>query len=261
MARQRQGQGRYNRNNRGDRGDRGYNQNKKPKFDDSRHYKSFKISKVASNVDQPGSYTRVFHASYTMLYQPNEENTNSPLPLLPQIIHSHINGLCIVTAGKEVLSHIQKQQQTIKQIKYLIKIPSDTSVVGGKNKKKKQAEMLKKGGRIHPKDPLMEITLGDDSVIILYSCVLGTIVDWNECLLREPSLLMSDPFGLGSYLAILLPLGSFPPDGLAIDGLNDKDVEDREIEVSVVRDVEGSNGKDAEDNDDKMPIEEVVESK
>merc|ERR1711862_889669 len=273
------------------------NNNKRPKWDDTKHYKKFQITKLSSNIDQPGSYTRLFESSYSMIYiHDNNTNDQSSSSLSndetkrdimkdkikkeelvvtkiirtihqhhqimkmkkkdiimkeetkedmalgsttslsnKQIVHVHVNGLCVITAGDNLLSYIhnkytisknhglndvqqQQQQQVpkdskkiIKNIKYIQKVNNNSS--GGKNKKKVQAKLIKHGGKIHPYDPLVEIVLWDDSVIILYCCVLGTMIEINEeRLKKDPSLLLCDPLGCG-YLGIFLPLGSFPPDG------------------------------------------------
>lgn len=273
--------GRFGRNqrynNRGGRGgnsnDNGNHDSKRPKFDDARHFKSFHLSKLPSNIDQPGSYTRLFGSSYSMLYndcidkEGNNDNINANdsekknesliienketnelmcdnnsnikddnvdegdkvMHLFTQVVHVHVNGLCIVTAGNDLIPYILQKRKSSKidddddldinklitKIKYVMKHKPPPNGVGGKNKKKVQAQIIRQGGRITPKDPLIEITLWDNSIITLYSCVLGTLIEWNERIVNNPSLLItSDP--LSNYLAIFLPLGSFPPHGLVV---------------------------------------------
>merc|ERR1711862_98021 len=186
----------------------------KAKWDDTKHYKKFQITKLSSNIDQPGSYTRLFESSYSMIYihdnntndqsssslsndetkrdimkdkikkeelvsdennkndtstSSNNEDENKKDIIMKeetkedmalgsttslsnkQIVHVHVNGLCVITAGDNLLSYIhnkytisknnslndvqqQQQQQVpkdskkiIKNIKYIQKVNNNSS--------------------------------------------------------------------------------------------------------------------------------------
>lgn len=137
-----------------------------------------------------------------------------------QIIHRHVNGLCIVTLGD---GSVVPPKYDIKSIEFLAKEapPSSTG-----EKRRRQAKMLKGGSvdnAVTPSTIIAQLkcsqTKGDCNydqgeeeeeilVIPVYSCVWGTILELNHSI--TPEILADDPL-LDGYLAIILPSGDFPP--------------------------------------------------
>jgi hypothetical protein len=147
--------------------------------------------------------------------------------MIPQVVHSHVNGLCVVTAGDLLSSSLfdanHEDQATIQSIRFVTK---EAPACSAAEKRKRQAKMLK-GGKVEdvvaPSTVIAELIVakkrnqcGDDSkssskktlVIPLRACVWGTILELNTEL--TPTVLMGDPL-LDGYLAIILPSGKFPP--------------------------------------------------
>ncbi|KAL7540833.1 hypothetical protein ACHAXR_010747 [Thalassiosira sp. AJA248-18] len=127
-----------------------------------------------------------------------------------QVIHCHLNGLCIVTAGNVVLESIKKQgdgegdhdsneqkkELAISSIEYLVKVGKDSQSARGKmrtkNKRQKRNNAKEGGksvedhdGNVSPHDPLCLITLSDGTNIQLKCCVSGTIIELNHRLLNS----------------------------------------------------------------------------
>mmetsp|Transcript_2546 Transcript_2546/g.5438 ORF Transcript_2546/g.5438 Transcript_2546/m.5438 type:complete len:331 (-) Transcript_2546:239-1231(-) len=133
-----------------------------------------------------------------------------------QVVHRHLNGLCIVTAGNvlEKLLESKRNNDTggnddvheevgISSIQYLVKVGKDSQSAKGKlrtkNKKQKRArkndtaanaEASKKAvtnhdGNVSPHDPLCRITLSNGQVIQLNCCVAGTVIELNQQLDTE----------------------------------------------------------------------------
>mmetsp|Transcript_34487 Transcript_34487/g.62032 ORF Transcript_34487/g.62032 Transcript_34487/m.62032 type:complete len:305 (-) Transcript_34487:176-1090(-) len=124
-----------------------------------------------------------------------------------QVVHRHLNGLCIVTAGN-VLEKMTKSNQvvqgdntgdhniSISSIQYLVKVGKDSQSAKGKlrTKNKKQKRGGKGGddyaaggkvvgdhdGNVSPGDPLCQITLSNGTIIVLKCCVHGTVIELNH---------------------------------------------------------------------------------
>jgi len=147
-------------------------------------------------------------------------------PHLKQIVHKHVNGLCIITAG-ELLKAVCSSGDdaiTISRVEFT-KEESDGQSVGAKRKKARRAKSNRKKldnekGNTQPLDTLAIVTLSDGQKIDLKCCVQGTIIELNhrldgkkrELVVDEsanPSLLLSDPL-LDGFLAVILPSGHFP---------------------------------------------------
>lgn len=124
-----------------------------------------------------------------------------------QIVHHHANGLCVVTAGESTSS------AKIERIDFLVEAADHCSAA---ERRKKQSKMLKKNaqkgekGVLTPTTEIARLHLADNnkSVVSLYACVWGTLLEVNTTL--TPERLQKDPLMEG-YLAVILPTGPFPP--------------------------------------------------
>jgi len=173
---------------------------------------------------QPGSPSSVFQTSYQVSLssknsiaitsteniaqtqtqtqtQTHASATKSNPVLSDQIVHCHQNSLCIITAGNSIMKDCK-----ITKIEYLKTV--DPTKTGGKNKKRKGMKMSHTA--VQPSDPLVKIHYSNDSTQLLYSCVYGTLLEFNSRLIQTPLLLQKDPL-MNGYLAIILPLRPFPP--------------------------------------------------
>jgi hypothetical protein len=143
---------------------------------------------------------------------------------IQQIVHQHINGLCIITAGQ--LSSIIPSSLTLKSIRFVAKEAPPCSAA---MKRKRQTKMLK-GGKVddvvHPSTVIAELILEENNnndndnkeiqeketiIIPLYACVWGTIIELNNRNELTPKVLLDDPL-LDGHIAIILPSGKFPPE-------------------------------------------------
>lgn len=117
-----------------------------------------------------------------------------------QVVHRHLNGLCIVTAGNVLETMIQQnladkegadqEEIGISSIEYLVKVGQDSLSAKGKirTKNKKQKRIVVAAGKddgsadgnVSPNDPLCRITLSDGTYIQLNCCVLGTVIELNH---------------------------------------------------------------------------------
>ncbi|KAL9186779.1 hypothetical protein ACHAXT_010499 [Thalassiosira profunda] len=187
-----------------------------------------------------------------------DEDANEPMQQSSgstQVVHRHLNGLCIVTAGNALTECATKAGETeggsnitIASVRYLVKASKDSQSARGKMrtkmKKQKRADRdegaegsrEEHNGSVSPRDPLCEISLSDGTTLQLNCCVAGTVIELNHRLekaakgaeengegasngavvgVRDPSLLLKDPL-LDGYLAVIMPArGPFPP---TIDG-------------------------------------------
>lgn len=194
--------------------------------------------------NQPGKPERFFASSFTVDFfattttttrsrSPPEEldhsatrdnntihmNSTSPTPL-KQVVHRHVNGLCIVTAGETLPSGIQditfqvdpapacsngqRRKQQAKMLKRGIAIHDDQSK-GGRDANHNKTNH----GMVTPTSVLAEVTLDNGATTIrLRACVWGTVLELNTDLTAQ--MLEQDPL-LDGHLAIILPTGVFPP--------------------------------------------------
>ncbi len=122
-----------------------------------------------------------------------------------QVVHRHVNGLCIITAGNILQTILQQQQQQnstsiegssqhqpiISSIKYLVEVAPDAQSAKGKlrakNKKRKKKNSTDSCqaqdancGDVTPTDALCEVTLANGDKVILKCCVQGTIIELNH---------------------------------------------------------------------------------
>jgi hypothetical protein len=120
---------------------------------------------------------------------------------ITQVVHRHVNGLCIVTIGDFVPS-------SVKSIEYLV---TEAPTSSAAEKRKRQAKMLKGGSvedAVSPSTAIANLILESGTSIPLHACVWGTLLELNHCL--TPEVLSDDPL-LDGYLAVILPSGNFPP--------------------------------------------------
>ncbi len=132
---------------------------------------------------------------------PNNNNSTGN-----QVVHKHVNGLCIITAGNILQTILQQQQQqnstsskgttqhqpTISSIKYLVQVAPDAQSAKGKlrakNKKRKKNNNTSDPsqardancGDVTPTDALCEVTLANGDKVVLKCCVQGTIIELNH---------------------------------------------------------------------------------
>jgi hypothetical protein len=130
-----------------------------------------------------------------------------------QVVHRHVNGLCIITAGNILQTALQQttisssdngtsQHQSIVSIEYLVKIAPDAQSARGKlrakNKKRKkynnnnnnndndndkdstQGQDDSNCGDVSPTDTLCVVTLTNGQKVGLKCCVQGTIIELNH---------------------------------------------------------------------------------
>jgi len=111
-----------------------------------------------------------------------------------QYLNQHTNGLCIV--GIAPTHPIVTKELQIKEIHFsYFGDPLKNKVIG----------KYKKGGTFLSRDlPFCDVTLEDDSVYKLYSCVSGSLLELNESIKKDPQLLVTKASTEG-FLAIITP--------------------------------------------------------
>jgi len=182
-------------------------------------YSSVSFSPIQSAVERPDSPSYFFSSSHAVTLSSVSCGRKDRIEI-QQIVHQHINGLCIVTVGQLSLP----SSTTVKSIRFVAKEAPPCSAA---MKRKRQAKMLK-GGKlndvVYPSTVLAELILEDKhfdkdnnreiekriTTIPLHACVWGTIIELNRDTLT-PKLLLDDPL-LDGYIAIILPSGKFPPE-------------------------------------------------
>ena len=170
-------------------------------------YKSIDFSPQEA-TGHPRSPHRFFKESYvaTFLRESTDqagETKQSPSFELSQVVHHHVNGLCIVTAGTRL-----PDQGDIAAFEI---VATKAPPCSAAEKRKRQAKMLK-GGKVEdavtPTTVLANLQLKSGEIIPVHSCVWGTILEVNSAL--SVDLLLDDPL-LDGHLAVILPSGEFPP--------------------------------------------------
>jgi hypothetical protein len=134
-----------------------------------------------------------------------------------QIVHQHANGICIVTAGHLVQSSALEKGD-IDKVVFVVQATSEQSVGAKRKRATKASKKISDPteGKVGPKDTVCQVFFRDGSTLDLKACVAGTILEINENLTQEPTLLVSDPL-LNGYIAVISPsCGYFPPDGTII---------------------------------------------
>jgi len=209
-------------------------------------YKNLCFNKQPSS-GRPGSPHRYFADSYFASFN-DGDITDESLSVTQsdgQIIHRHLNGLCIVTVGR-ILQKYSKFA-TISSVKYQVHASQNAQSARGKLRAKHGRNQLKKeqtsnddiesnleythDGTVDPNDTLCTVTLSNGIEYEFKCCVSGTVLEVNNRLIdsnsdggpqsspkhkdethspSDPSLLFVDPL-LDGYLAVILPKGPFPP--------------------------------------------------
>ena len=159
------------------------------------------------------------------------EQTDTSLPnvSLSQVIHHHVNGLCIVTVG-ETLPPASSQVK-IQSIEFVV---SEAPPSSAGEKRKRQSKLLRGGGGggggganndsnnnklmkgiVTPSTIIANLKVIDNdtattTTIPIYACVWGEVIELNHKLTSSLDILQKDPL-IDGYVAIILPTGKFPP--------------------------------------------------
>jgi len=119
-------------------------------------YSSVSFSPFQSAVKRPDSPSCFFSSSHTVTLSSISYGRKDRIEI-QQIVHQHINGLCIVTVGQLSLP----SSTTVKSIRFVAKEAPPCSAA---MKRKRQAKMLK-GGKlndvVYPSTVLAELLLED----------------------------------------------------------------------------------------------------
>lgn len=192
---------------------------------------SFVPRKLAGQCG-PNTPHFLFSSSYSVIpsgFQSDKEG-NYPSPSnndvhVNQIVHQHVNGLCMVTAGELSIP----SSKILRSIRFIAK---EAPSYSNGEKRKRIAKMLKGRGKVDhvvsPSTVIAELVLEDQTsahnhnvleqtdtgkikttTIPLCACVWGTILELNSTALT-PDVLLEDPL-LDGFIAIILPTGKFPP--------------------------------------------------
>mmetsp|Transcript_16014 Transcript_16014/g.32845 ORF Transcript_16014/g.32845 Transcript_16014/m.32845 type:complete len:237 (-) Transcript_16014:1050-1760(-) len=178
----------------------------------------------------PSSYTAVPCASELPggeSKEPGDDSSSDPLNIdIRQVVHRHVNGLCMVTAGEFSVP----PSKVLKSVRFVAK---EAPPCSNAEKRKRQAKMLRGRGKVDnvvsPSTVIAELIFegkpidensaneaatmqtreNKTTIIPLRACVWGTIIELNINALK-PEILSEDPL-LDGHLAIILPSGEFPP--------------------------------------------------
>ncbi len=173
---------------------------------------SFESRKLTGECE-PDNPHFFFSSSYTVIQSDmeskrKEESTVDPKGYvdieIQQVVHQHVNGLCMVTAGDLSLP----TSKILKSIRILAK---EAPACSNAEKRKRQAKMLRGRGKVDhvvtPSTVIAELVLEDQTsggeveentenpkttTIPLYACVWGTILEVNSTALT-PDVMMRDP--------------------------------------------------------------------
>jgi len=199
-------------------------------------------SRKLTGKPRPDSPHFFFSSSYDVIpsdFKSDQEGKNVVDPNndvdvdIRQVVHQHVNGLSMVTAGELSIP----SSKILRSIRYLAKeAPSCSNAA----KRKRQAKMLKGKGNVehvvNPSTVIAELILEDrtsadtnsasetvvtekpkTTIIPLRACVWGTILELNSTALT-PDVLLRDPL-LDGFIAIILPTGKFPPASAIAKGI------------------------------------------
>jgi len=120
-----------------------------------------------------------------------------------QIVHRHLNGICIVTAGTVLqrIAHnsgIENEAASVLSVKYHVNVSENAQSARGKLRAKKSKlkgniisespvhgfEIIHSGS-VEPNDPLCTIMMSNGAEYIFKCCVSGTILELNRRLLNH----------------------------------------------------------------------------
>jgi len=202
--------------------------NNKQQNDNSTSYDGISFNKRTSS-GRPGSPHRYFDSSYDILMKDTTSDYNviesettpnkQSYGIGNQVVHRHLNGLCIITAGNVIQQQLGRASNDddnkedgiqIKDIKYHIHPSKDSQSARGKmrtkkKKRKKQqhhqciiqqnnaiaegevevegsskTEVANHDGYVSPKDKLCTVTLSNGKEIQLKCIVEGTVIEINN---------------------------------------------------------------------------------
>lgn len=152
---------------------------------------------------RPDSPHFFFSSSYTVKLSDLESeqkekagcNSNDETTVkISQVVHQHVNGLCMVTAGELSIP----PSKILKSIRFVVK---EAPPCSNAEKRKRQAKMLKGKGKVDhivtPSTVIAELVLeeqtgGQETIVPLRACVWGTILELNTANLT-PETLLKDP--------------------------------------------------------------------
>ncbi len=165
---------------------------------------------------------------------PTQDQKNSSQLELTQVVHHHVNGLCIVTAGSRL-----PEKSIIDGIEFVAK---EAPTCNAAEKRKRQAKMLK-GSKVDdtvsPTTVIAKLNLASGKTVPIFACVWGTILELNHSLTTD--VLVDDPL-LDGYLAVILPSGKFPPSSVNKPFAEKKDLESPRQKVAKVSTEESATG-------------------
>ncbi|EED90348.1 predicted protein [Thalassiosira pseudonana CCMP1335] len=207
---------------------RGINNNKRQRQYHHNEIYSNIVYQERLSSGRPGSPHRYFDDSYDVYFDTERdgidgfdangtsavnENNNGGYKTAStgnQVVHRHLNGLCIITAGSVLenctpatTSNNEQTTNSIASVSYFVKVGKDAQSARGKlrakNKKKKgnsskngdtiiEGENREHDGNVSPTDPLCEVTFVDGRTVLLKCCVSGTVIEVNRRLKCSSSL-------------------------------------------------------------------------
>lgn len=151
----------------------------------------FSIPSIEESYEKPGKYASVTERYYTPRYAVDLAGKEEDFCVL-----FHSNKMCVVTLAP---SHpILKLGKEVVEINFQVSTKVDRS-------KNKVSGRGKRGAQIlNAKSALCFVVCSDGTKYTLYSGVQGKLVEINEKLIENPSLLINKPLSEG-YIAIVLP--------------------------------------------------------
>lgn len=173
---------------------------KRDREEDSVWKKSYQGCQFRPRDDsgEPGTPHRFFRSSF-------DARLGFSSGVLKQVVHRHVNGLCVVTVGDELPDDVSEVK--------VLPMPTTNDCSNGE-KRKMISRILRGGGgetppcAVTPQSVLAHLILTNGNTIPIHAGVLGVALEMNEQLTTE--LLKRDPL-LDGYIAVILPAGSFPP--------------------------------------------------
>jgi hypothetical protein len=157
-------------------------------------YQNFTYTPIPS-TGRPGTPHRFFAESYEVVHRANDGGSST------MKIHTHRNGLCVVTAGDGEKRLVERMEMHLKEA------PASSAAA----KRKQQSAMLRGKQRsdvVRPDDVLCTLHCETGEKEEVPCAVWGTLLEINPRM--SVNLLRDDPL-LSGYLAVVLPTGPFPP--------------------------------------------------
>ena len=184
-------------------------------------YQVFRHNICNSTRSDHGEDYKTTTTTTTTIRKATDEHDDSACHMKMRV-HKHANGLCVVTAGDDLvlsLSSLSSSKDTRLQLSSIEMKQTAAPATSTGNKRKQQSAMLRgkqkawtDPGVVRPDDVLctMQLTTdGDETRTISLPCaVWGSVLEVNPRL--SVDLVQQDPLFAG-YLAVILPTGPFPP--------------------------------------------------